>query len=176
MILTFSGLAEDQALRAIEHLQQTPSPGELLHVDYILVGSRFGREQVPFDRLTRCIQDPNNDLGAFCNWFFRHSTLILDGRKSRINLVDQQSAENLQQPPQSSFQVLFRDDAKRHEVRRIVFEAFRMYLVIDPTDLGRLRIRLSQQPPDSDLQERGIHAEAVDFHRNAEPIDRASDG
>jgi ABC-type cobalamin/Fe3+-siderophores transport system ATPase subunit len=173
--LTFTGLAEEKALQAIEHIRQSPNPGESVHVDHVFVGSRHGRQQVPFRDLTQFIQNPNSNLSAFCQWFFRHSTLILDGR-SRINLVNQQGAGDLQQAPQSSFQVLFRDDAKRHEVRRIVSEAFGSYFVIDPTSLGNLRIRLSQHPPIDDMQERGIHTEAVQFHANAQLIDQASDG
>lgn len=173
--LTFAGLPEDKALQAIDHLKQPPNPGESVHVDHIFVGSKYGRQQVPFSSLAQFVQNPSANLHAFCQWFFRHSTLILDGR-SRINLVNQQGAGDLQQAPQSSFQVLFRDDAKRHEVRRIVFEAFGSHFVIDPTSLGNLRIRLSLRPPKDDMEERGIHAEAVEFHSNAQLIDHASDG
>lgn len=173
--LTFAGLPEDKALQAIDHLKQPPNPGESVHVDHIFVGSKYGRQQVHFSSLTQFVQNPSANLHAFCQWFFRHSTLILDGR-SRINLVNQQGAGDLQQAPQSSFQVLFRDDAKRHEVRRIVFEAFGSHFVIDPTSLGHLRIRLSLRPPKDDIEERGIHAEAVEFHSNAQLIDLASDG
>jgi hypothetical protein len=130
---------------------------------------------VPLSTLSQFVQNPSTNVGAFCQWFLTHSTLILDGR-SRINLVNQQGGGDLQQAPQSSFQVLFRDDAKRHEVRRIVSEAFGSYFVIDPTSLGQLRIRLSQRAPVNDLEERGIHAEAVQFHANAQLIDQASDG
>ena len=51
-----------------------------------------------------------------------HSTLMLNGQ-NRIALVNQQGAGDRQQSPQSSFQSRCRDDAKRHEVRRIVYEA-----------------------------------------------------
>lgn len=173
--LVFSGLSEQKALEAIEHIQQKPNQGESLHIDHIFVGSRNGRQQVHLENLKRFIQNPTENIAAFCQWFLNHSTLILDGR-SRINLINQQSAGDLQQAPQSSFQVLFRDDAKRHEVRRIVSEAFGSYFVIDPTSLGQLRIRLSKHAPLNDLEERGIHAEAVQFHANAQLIDNASDG
>jgi ABC-type cobalamin/Fe3+-siderophores transport system ATPase subunit len=173
--LAFSGLPSDKALQAIEHIRQAPNPGEALHIDHIFVGSRHGRQQVPLNTLSQFVQNPSTNIGAFCQWFLTHSTLILDGR-NRINLVNQQGGGDLQQAPQSSFQVLFRDDAKRHEVRRIVSEAFGSYFVIDPTSLGQLRIRLSQRAPVNDLEERGIHAEAVQFHANAQLIDQASDG
>lgn len=173
--LTFSGLAPDKAIQAIEHLKQAPNPGESLQVDHIFIGSRYGRHQLPLDSLTQYVQNPAANLGAFCQWFLTHSTLMLDGR-SRINLVNQQGAGDLQQAPQSSFQVLFRDDERRREVRRIVYDAFGSYFVIDPTSIGNFRIRLSQREPVSDLEERGIHADALRFHADAQLIDHASDG
>ena len=100
---------------------------------------------------------------------------MLDGQ-SRIGLTVEQDAGDLQQDPQTSFQTLFRDNEKRTEVRRIVYEAFGQYLIIDPTRLGKLRIRLSNTPPTSESQERGIHEEAVQFHAIAQPIQVASDG
>ena len=172
--LAFAGLATDRATQAIEHIKLPPNPGEALNVGHIFVGARGGRQQVPLQNLTQFIENPSTNIQAFCQWFLQYRTLMLDGR-SRIDLVNQQAGGDLQQPPQSSLQVLFRDDAKRHEVRRIVGEAFGTYFV-DPTNLGQLRIRLAGRPPNSDLEERGIHEEAVQFHASAQPIDTASDG
>src|SRR5450830_20386 len=173
--VTFSGLPEKEVLEAIKHIEQQPNQGEAVSLGHIVVGSAYGRQQVPLSNLKEVIQNPTTNLLAFCQWFLTHSTLILDGR-NLINLVNQQPAGDLQKPPMSSFQVLFRDDNKRHEVRRIVSEAFGSYFVLDPTSLGQLRIRLSQRAPTDDLEERGIHAEAVKFHANAQLIDNASDG
>lgn len=173
--LTFSGLSAEGAGKAIEHIRHSPNPNETVHVDHVIIGSRYGRMQVHLANLIRYVQNPTENVPAFCQWFLTHNTLMLDGR-SRINLVNQQSAGDLQQAPQSSFQALFRDDAKRHEVRRIVVKAFGWYFVIDPTNLGQLRIRLADRAPKSDLEERGIHEEAVLFHSKAQLIDFASDG
>jgi len=173
--LAFSGLAAATAHAAIEHLKQAPNPGESVQVGHVFIGSRHGRQQLNLDSLTQFVQNPSANQSAFCQWFLNHSTLMLDGQ-NRINLVNQQGAGDLQQAPQSSLQVLFRDDVKRREVRRIVAEAFGSYFVIDPTSLGKLRIRLSEREPGSDLEERGIHADAVRFHANAQLIDHASDG
>ena len=174
--LTFSGLTAEQASRGVNHIKRSPNPGESIQPGRIFVGGvQSPRLQVPFDSLIEFVQNPSLDPSSFCQWFLTHKTLILDGR-SRIALVNQQHAGDLQQYPQSSFQVLFRDDAKRHEARRIVSEAFGYYFVIDPTNLGQLRIRLSQRAPVDDLEERGIHAEAVQFHADAQHIESASDG
>ena len=112
---------------------------------------------------------------SFCSWYLAYNTLILDGR-GRIGLINEQNAGDLQQTPQTSFQALFHDDIKRAEVRRIVHDAFDTYLVIDPTKLGKFRLRLSPTEPLSMSQERGIHEESVRFHSAALPIEEASDG
>ena len=173
--LTFPGLAAAAAVQAIEQITLRPNPGETLQSEHIIVGARGQRQQVHRENLTQCLQTPMNNVPVFCQCFLNYSTVMLDGR-SRIDLVNQQPGGDLQQPPQSSLQVLFRDDAKRHEVRRIVAEAFGSHFVLDPTNLGQLRIRLSERPPSTDLEERGIHEEAVRFHANAQPIEVTSDG
>jgi len=173
--LQFSGLDLPKATQSIERLRQPPNQGEAQSIGHILVGSRYGRNQVPLSEITELVQLPSKNVSAFCQWYLTHYTLILDGR-SRINLVNQQGAGDLQRPPESSFQVLFRDDTKRHEVRRIVFEAFGRSFVLDPTHLGYLRIRLSDRAPRDDMEERGIHADAVRFHAASQLIDEASDG
>jgi ABC-type cobalamin/Fe3+-siderophores transport system ATPase subunit len=173
--LQLSGLPTEQALQAIAKIKVLPNPGEAIQLNHIFVGGKYGRQQVNETTLALFVQNPGSNLPAFCQWFLTHSTLSLDGR-NRINLVNQQLAGDLQQAPQSSFQFLFRDDVKRHEVRRIVADAFDTYVVIDPTNLGNLRIRLSTRPPNNDFEERGIHAAAVQFHMNAQLIDEASDG
>lgn len=173
--LTFSGLDPVRTSQSIARIRQPPHPGEAQQVDHIFIGSRYGRQQVPTTALAQYIQAPASNISAFCQWYLRHLTLMLDG-SSRIGLIGQQGAGDLQRPPESSFQVLFRDDAKRHEVRRIVLDAFGRHFVLDPTNLGQLRIRLSERAPRDDMEERGIHADAVRFHAAAQVIDEASDG
>lgn len=173
--IAFTGLDAERAGRAIDLLRQPPNLGESEVADHVYVGSRYGRSHVRLNDLMQCLQTPAERPSAFCQWFLTHHTLILDGR-SRINLVNQQAAGDLQRPPQSSFQLLFRDDAKRHEVRRIVAEAFGVSFVLDPTHLGQFRIRFSKRPPRDDMEERGIHADAVRFHADAQLVDETSDG
>lgn len=173
--LSFTGVSGDAADEAVAHVSLQPNPGEALGVDHILVGGRGQRRQVPSANFRQVLEQPSTNLPAFCQWYLQYSTLMLDGR-NRINLVNAQPAGDLQHQPQSSFQLLFRDDTRRHEVRRIVSEAFDSYFVLDPTNLGQLRIRLASRPPTSDLEERGIHDEAVKFQAAAQPIDVASDG
>jgi hypothetical protein len=71
---------------------------------------------------------------------------------------------------------LFRDDAKRLEVRRIGFEAFHSYFVVDPTSPGKFRCRYSDVAPSSHQLERDLHNEAVEFHGKARNVADTSDG
>ena len=173
--LTFYGFGTNKAQEAVDNIKQKPRPGEIVNVGNIFVGSSHGRQQIPLIDLIQIIQNPASNIRLFCQWFLTHSTLMLDGR-NRINLVNQQPAGDLQHDPQTSFQKLFHDDQKRNSIRRIIAEAFGLYFVIDPTNLGQLRIRMSQRIPVNDLEERGIHEEAVRFHSSAQLIDQASDG
>ena len=159
----------------IENVELKPNPGEAVHPNHIFVGKRGQRNQVPLEQFKKTLRTPNAHPEQTCQWFLKYNTLILNGN-NRINLVKEQNAGNLQQQVQTSFQALFRDDDKREEVRRIIFEAFGQYLVIDPTNLGKLNLRLSTRPPENHMEERGIHMEAVEFHKAALPISQASDG
>lgn len=171
----FFGLAPEAAKGAIEKIRQPPRPGESQHIEHIFVGSRYGRQQVPVGVLSAAMADPASNSSAFCSWYLKHLTLMLDGG-SRIGLVKEQGAGDLQRPAESSFQMLFRNDETRREVRRIVYESFGRHFVLDPTKLGHLRIRLSDKAPENDMQERGVHADAVHFHSAGQLIEEASDG
>lgn len=173
--LSFTGLKAEEIEQSIRKFAQSPAPHETVTPGQVVLGSRRGRNVLPLDQLSIFLQRPQDNVAAFCQWYLNHSTLILDG-PSRIGLVGNQPAGDLQQSPQTSFQLLFREDEKRKEVRRIVSEAFGSHFVLDPTNLGHLRIRLSERPPQNDMEERGLHAGAVAFHAAALDIASASDG
>lgn len=159
----------------IAKVRLRPNPGEAVQPDHIFVGKKGTRHQVHAEQFKQALVNPNAQPTHTCSWYLAYNTLILNG-SNRINLINQQDAGNLQQPANTSFQLLFRDDEKRKEARRIIHDAFGQYLVIDPTHLGKLTLRLSDKEPSTDLEERGIHTEAVDFHAQAMPITQASDG
>lgn len=173
--IEFSSISDEKAEEKILGVKLKPNIGEALQPDHIFVGKGPIRHQVNKELLKQALTHPNAQPSHTCSWYLSYNTLILNG-SNRINLVNQQAGGNLQQSAHTSFQVLFRDDVKRKEVRRIIYEAFGQYLVIDPTNLGKLNLRLSKEPPKDDMVERGIHAEAVEFHSNAIPISEASDG
>lgn len=173
--IELSSFSDEILDKKVEGVTLKPNPGEAQHPGHIFVGKGPARHQVNETQFRQALKSPNSQPTHTCQWFLAYNTLILNG-SNRINLVNQQAAGNLQGPAHTSFQLLFRDDEKRKEVRRIIHEAFGQYLVIDPTNLGQLNLRLSTQPPKDDTEERGIHAEAVEFHSKAMLINRASDG
>jgi ABC-type cobalamin/Fe3+-siderophores transport system ATPase subunit len=173
--LKFVGLSQAEAELAIEHFRQQPKAGEAMSEGHVIVGARGARHQVSRQALSGAIQNPASHVAGFCQWFLSLNTLMLDG-PSRIGLVSHSGAGDLQVEPQTALQVLFRDDSKRQNLRRIINEAFGNYFVVDPTLLGQLRIRFSERPPVSEIEERGIHKEAVEFHAKALSVDHMSDG
>lgn len=173
--IELSALNEQEIDNKISSVTLKPTPGESVLPEHIFVGKKGVRTQVPLPALKRALINPNAQPTHTCQWYLSYNTLLLNG-SNRINLVNEQPAGNLQNPAHTSFQTLFRDDRKRNEARRIIYEAFGKYLVIDPTNLGKFNLRLSDRAPVDDREERGIHEEAVDFHKNALPINFASDG
>lgn len=173
--IEFEIFSREVAEQKIHHVTLKPHHNEALLPDHVIVGKRGSRNQLNIQNLLNSFQNANSQPAQFCQWYLQYNTLILDGQ-NRIGLINQQGAGDLQQPPSSSFQVLFREDAKRVEVRRIIHDAFGAYFVIDPTHLGNLRIRLSSREPSNHMEERGIHDDAVKFHAAALPIEQGSDG
>lgn len=173
--IAFADFTPDFVEERIERVTLNPRPNERLTPDQVIVGKRGQRQKISKPKLVNGFLHANENSEIFCSWYLSYNTLMLDG-KNRINLVQDQNAGDLQQAPQTSFQVLFSDNSRREKVRRIVYEAFGTHLVIDPTHLGNLRLRLSENAPIDESQERGIHDDSVRFHGEAMSIDHASDG
>lgn len=173
--IDFEHISDQEASSKIAHVKLSPLPNEALVLDNIFVGKKGVRHQVSEETLRQRVASPNVKKPQFCAWYLSYNTLILNG-SNRINLVGNQPMGDLQDPPQTSFQTLFKDNDKRSEVRRIIYEAFGSYLVIDPTLSGHLRLRLSSRAPASEIEERGVHDDAVKFHGEALLMEQASDG
>lgn len=173
--IEFESLTEAIAIEKIDRMTLKPHATESVPLGHLILGKRGERRQVIRRDLVESFKNTNAQTALFCQCYLQFTTLILNGQ-NRIGLIKQQAAGDLQQPPHTSFQVLFADDARRLEVRRIIHEAFNTYLAIDPTNLGQLRLRLSSRAPASHMEERGIHDEAVQFHSASSPIENASDG
>ncbi|TCP65899.1 AAA family ATPase [Sphingomonas sp. PP-CE-1G-424] len=155
-----------------------PSPtGEPTDPNYIYVRTRGGGAQnVPLEIVKHALSNPNEaDARAyFAEYYMGGQTLVLNGR-NRIDLVNDQAGGDLQQRPITSFQTLFRNDDLRKEYSDVVYASLNAHAVIDPTNLGKLRLRLSPTASSPAL-ERGLGNDSVAFHSLALPIERASDG
>lgn len=173
--IDFASLSPEEATAAIATIRLQPVPNDRVPADHIVVGGSKGSTIVIEKELASWLCNPLSHLYEYASAYLRYSTAKFDG-SVRTHLVDEQNAGDLQHPPESSFQVLFRDDTKRLTLRQIVFDAFRQYLVIDPTHLGKLRLRLSDVAPRDHRQERGIDEEAVRFHAAARLVTEGSDG
>ncbi|WP_334010612.1 ATP-binding protein [Burkholderia cepacia] len=173
--LTFAAFDEAAIKVALERIRRPDEPGRETPPGHIFVGRGRVGNPLPVASYRQYMKAPNDHVSTYCQWFQVHDTLSLSG-VNRINLVSDQAGGDLQRPPETSFQILFRDEAKYHEVRRIVFEAFGNYLLIDPTDLGKLKIRLADEPPRDVMEERGLVPQGVAYHAKARYIGDASDG
>lgn len=173
--LIFRGFDEASAIELVSRLTLAPQRNEVLGPENVIFGKGRFRQQLNRANLINILRNPQSHVTQFCSWFISFNTLMLDG-KTRMNLASDQAGGDLKAPPQSSFQLLFQDNAKRAEVRRIIHDAFGDFLVIDPTNLGHLALGLSKTKPVSDLEERGIHEDAVRFHSKTLPVAHASDG
>lgn len=113
----------------------------------------------------------HNNYHRYLNLF----TLRMNGQ-NRLALTDEQAAGDLQSSPNNNLAKLFTDNKLLKEIRRIVFDAFGQYLVIDPTKIGSFRLRLSPRPPVDEREEKGWDETSIKFHANAVEISEASDG
>lgn len=153
----------------------------------------FQRDGTPADHFVAGRIDPNSGLDTTIlhrdsvisvarertdkNWWatqiLRWGTLRLDGR-SRFNLTNDQNGGDLLAAPSNVLVHLFQDEKARKRVRALVRDAFGLTFVVDPTNLGQLRIRLAHKDPLED--EQSLNEEARKFYRDATHIKDASDG
>lgn len=114
-----------------------------------------------------------SDKRWWATQYLRWGVIRLDGR-SRFNLTNDQGGGDILSPPNNVLAHLFQDDAARVKVRTLISDAFGLNFVVDPTNLGSLRIRLSREQPPAD--EQSLNLAARDFYREAIHIKDASDG
>jgi ABC-type cobalamin/Fe3+-siderophores transport system ATPase subunit len=173
--IEFNSFTPEAVKENIKKIILQPYYKEIVNSQEIVVGKGVSQRKTTEEHLIHIFQDANIQAWTFCEYYLSFSTLSLNAT-NRIHLVSQQAAGDLQNPPDSSFQILFRDNNKREKIRQIIYDAFGLYFVIDPTNLGQLRLRLSPRPPSTNLEECGIHEEALQFHSTATLVEQSSDG
>jgi hypothetical protein len=166
----------------LEEVNKSVEKFELLQpegmaIDNVLVGRispNGGREAHHVNKSSLLsIAGQKNDKNWMATQFLRWGVIRLDGR-SRFNLTNDQNAGDLLSVPQNILAHLFQDDAARKKVRTLVKDALGLYFVVDPTDLGKFRIRLSRTEPLAD--EQSLNEPARKFHKLATHIKDTSDG
>lgn len=178
--LTFASLSQNEIEEEITRIETVPNVGENIHPGHVLLSKinpqNNGAIRIQIDRqgLINEAQNPNNRQGYY-QQFLNMYTLRLDGT-NRLNLLAEQNAGDLQKTPANHLAHLFLNNELREEVRRIIYEAFGKYYVVDPTNIGKLRIRLSERAPISEREEKGWETESINFHKDAIEIKHASDG
>lgn len=177
----FTQLTREEIETELTKIEQTPNLGESVNPGHIIIGkvnpqnNQAARFQVNKAPLINEAQTPNGNRQGHYASFLSLYTLRLDGT-NRLNLLQQQGAGDLQAAPINHLAHLFINNDLRKEVRRIIYEAFGKYFVIDPTNIGNLRVRLSDREPASEREEKGWETEAIKFHKAAILITDASDG
>jgi len=174
--IKFSVFEPSEAEAEIDRVKKKPNHNESIPIGNVIVGNFGERQQVQRASLLAALtkRDQPHSLHWFCSWYLKYRTIILNGQ-SRMQLINAQNAGDMLQPPANSLAAIFRDDTKRQELRRIVFNAFGLHLVVDPTNLGKLRLKLSREEP-TETTERGLTDEVVRFQSRAMDISLMSDG
>jgi predicted ATPase len=175
--LAFRSFSQADANERIKASQLPLNRGEILQPGTVIVGKKDQRIQVDRSSLEAAflnVSDPEQ-RHRFASWYLSYNTLKLDGR-GRIDLVNAQNGGDLQGPTLTTFQSLWKNDDRRNRLSNLVYGALKQYLVIDPTQLGTFRLRLSQTKPASKALEQGLTAKSVAFHAAATPIENTSDG
>lgn len=165
----------------IDAVIQKPNFGETLRPDHIIIGRLGSRQQVSKHDFIEAVlnfstaEESHYYRNRAASWFFSQNTIPLDGQ-SRITLTNDQPFGDLNSSPTNTLQKLFRDDSIREEIRRIVADAFGLYLVVDPTNAGQLRLRLSKRPPEDLNEEQSLTQRSAKFHSEATMLTQSSDG
>ncbi|MBW8361681.1 MAG: ATP-binding protein [Kaistella sp.] len=156
-------------------------PDEHIHGDNIIItkissqANKAIRIQLSPSSLRNEAKYPNKGESIYYKSYLDIFTLRLDGT-NRLNLLLEQQAGDLLKVPSNHLSHLFINNSLRLQLRKIIFDAIGRYFVIDPTNVGKLRVKLADEEPQSERQEKGWENESIDFHSKAFPIEQASDG
>lgn len=175
--ILFSALTKEEVMYELE-LLKTSTHGTIEQGQvHLIKGSKNQSVQLDIDTIIQEASSPVPNAGLNHYAYLRSFlTLRLDG-KTRLSMLDETAAGDLQNPHvESSLGKLFRDNNLRTNVRKIIYDSIGRHFVIDPTNLGKLRVRFSNRAPNYEAEERGITEESVAFHSAADPIEKVSDG
>lgn len=107
--------------------------------------------------------------------FIKYYLIRLDG-STRFELTKPKATSDLLSFPTSHLMALFIDDNARYRIRDLLFDAFGLYFVIDPTSMAQFKVRLSSRPPKDKNEEQSLSEDSRQFHHQAKDIEEFSDG
>lgn len=159
----------EKIVHAIE--QEFLNSDQVTH-DLFQIGQGIVKRSSPKQHVFHQIRNAN-DKHWFATFAIGPHVKLLDGR-TRFELTDEQEAGDLDLSPANSFQRLFRNDNLRKLLQNYIHNAFGKYVLVDPTRLGKLRLKFSNELR-AEL-EQSLNAEARQFYSNATSITEMSDG
>lgn len=184
--------------REVRRAPLTPAPGEYLYVPpegYIqaskinLVYDQYAGEDgfkaidINLEPTLRALEEfrtnpelVRDDRQAHSNlfsflWLF---VVRLDGR-TRLTLTEPRPAGDLLGQPQNHLWALAQDESARERLRKISYDAFGRYFVLDPTAMKKFRIKMSDTEPPPAVEE-NIGQDSRKFFEQAVNISELSDG
>jgi ABC-type cobalamin/Fe3+-siderophores transport system ATPase subunit len=168
----------EQALAELEPFKRRPGAGQVVQEGYINVRRPDPNQDGTYDQQ---IHEPSfrsqwpRDWTYVSQSYLSFFTVRLDGR-TRFSLTQPRSSGDLQELPQNHLAALFKDDEAREKIRKVVEDAFGLHFVIDPTNIGQFRIRMSRRAPSDSQEEQALDERARSFHEAATDILELSDG
>ncbi|STO91793.1 Uncharacterised protein [Canicola haemoglobinophilus] len=133
--------------------------------DHMIIGKYNDKKQIYLPNLNQQASNPNmvdREINVLAK-VLAYYTIRLDGQ-NRLALINSQNAGDLQSSPINHLSKLFKNSTLMNKVRDIIFNSFKKYLVIDPTNLGYLRLRLSIERPLPSI-EKSLEKKSIDFHK-----------
>src|SRR5579875_364647 len=178
--IEFDAWTKEAIEKELNALVVDPTLQESVQPDHVLISklnpqnNSTVRTQIHKPILLQEAQNPNSNRTRYA-MFLSLFTLKLDGT-NRLALANPQKAGDLQKTAPNHIAQLFANNAARGRLRKTVYEAFEKYLVVDPTNIGELRFRLSARAPEDEAEEKGWDSRAQKFHSDATLLVDASDG
>ena len=163
---------ECQREKIITEIDQQFPDSENIEHEMFQIGQGITKRFSPKAKVYRSIRSAN-DKHLFAIYAIGSHIRLLDGR-TRFKLTDEQDAGDLDRSPENPFQKLFHHDNLRKLLQDYVHNAFQKYILIDPTRLGKFRLKFASELR-ADL-EQSLNAEARKFYNEAMNIEEMSDG
>lgn len=179
--IEFEAWTAEEIGDAIRTIEAEPSLHEVVQADHVVISKLHAqtnsthRLHVHKPSILDQAQRPNDGRRHHYAEFLSLFTLKLDGT-NRLALTNDQPSGDLQKDAPNHLAHLFVNNKARLELRRMVKDAFGKFLVVDPTNIGQLRLRLADREPANEREEKGWDSVAQSFHAQAHPISEASDG